>query len=285
MIDLSVVIVNYNTRETLARTLTAVLDDVAGLGAEVIVVDNASEDGSARMVRERFPSVQLQANATNTFYAAGNNQGLRSSRGRFALVLNPDAEPRPGTLPAMVAYLDRHAPVGALSVRLCFPDGRVQHNCSRAWTYAGCLLESTPLGAVRPDARRQMRRWARYEPWDRSSERDVDVLPGSCLMVRRSVLDRVGAFDERFRLYFAEDDWCLRIRAAGFIVRYAPVGTVVHPESESVAQSRRLARRLYLEDMGRYARKHFGRRRAILLNAMARPWRWAHDVAGGFRRP
>jgi GT2 family glycosyltransferase len=112
----------------------------------------------------------------------------------------------------------------------------------------------------------------------------VDVLPGSCLLVRREVLQRVGGLDERLRMYFAEDDWCLRIRAAGFRVRYAAVGAVVHPEGASVRQARRLARRMYFDDLVRYTRKHFGRHRAAALWALTRPTRWALDAAGSWRR-
>ena len=146
--DLSVAIVNFNTRAILERTLAAVLADTSQMTAEVLVVDNASRDGSATMVRERFPAVTLLANTENRYYAAGNNQAMAASSGRYVLVLNPDAEPRPGTLPAMVAYLDRRLDVGALSVQMCFPDGRVQHNCARLPDYQRLLLEYTALGLV-----------------------------------------------------------------------------------------------------------------------------------------
>jgi GT2 family glycosyltransferase len=281
--DLSIAIVNFNTRARLERTLHAVLADTRRLSAETLVVDNASRDRSADMVRDAFPAVALLANPHNRFYAAGNNQALARSQGRYVLVLNPDAEPAPGTLPAMVAYMDRHPDVGALSGLMRFEDGTVQHNCARLRTYRQLLLEYTVLGWLRPRARRRALDEYWYRGWDRTSERDVEVVPGSCLMVRREVLDGVGAFDERLQMYFAEDDWCLRIRAAGWRVRYAPIGAVVHSEGASVRQARRLARRIYFGDMVRYARKHFGRARGAWLWLLTRPTRWMLDLAGFVR--
>lgn len=282
--DVSIVLVNYNTRAILERTVEAVRADLRGIHAEIIVVDNASSDGSAALVRERFPGVRLLENAENRFYAAGNNQGLAASRGRHVLLLNPDAEPRPGTIPAMLADMTAHREAGILSCRLSFPDGRLQRNCSRRRSYAQLLLEYTPLGLLFPGRRRRVLATQWYDGWDRTTSREVDVVPGSCLLVRREVLESVGGLDERLRMYFAEDDWCLRIRAAGFQVRYAAVGDVIHPEGASVRQAAALARRMYFEDLVRYTRKHFGLWRAAALWLLSRPTRWALDAAGAWRR-
>jgi hypothetical protein len=281
--DLSIVIVSFNTRALLERTLAAVSAEARDLTSEVIVVDNASLDGSVETVRRQCPEATLVVNAENRFYVAANNQGLSACRGRYALVLNSDAEPRRGTLRALVDYLDRHGEVGALGVRMVFPDGRLQRNCARLRTYACFLAEYTPLGILRPGWRRRLRAHRWYEHWDRESALDVGVIPGSCLAVRRTVVERVGALDERFRHYFAEDDWCARIHQAGFAVRYAPLGEVVHPEGASARTLRRLARRLYFEDMLRYVDKYFGAPRARLLWLLTRPTKWALDVAGARR--
>lgn len=282
--ELSIVLVSYNTRAILARTLEALLDDLQGIDAEIIVVDNASSDGSAALVRQRFPCVTLLENAENRFYAAGNNQGLAASRGRHVLLLNPDAEPRPGTIPAMLADMTAHREAGILSCRLLFPDGRLQRNCSRRRSYAQLLLEYTPLRLLFPGQRQRLLATQWYQDWDRTTSRDVDVLPGSCLLVRREVIERVGGLDERLRMYFAEDDWCLRIREAGFQVRYAAVGDVIHPEGASVRQAAGLARRMYFEDLVRYTRKHFGLWRAAALWLLSRPTRWALEAAADWRR-
>jgi GT2 family glycosyltransferase len=281
--DVSVAIVSFNTRTLLARAIEAVQVDTGHCAVEIIVVDNASQDGSAEMVRARFPAVTVLANADNRYYAAGNNQAVAASRGRHVLILNPDVELGPGALAGMVAYLDRHPDVGALGIPMRFPDGRLQRNGSRQRTYRQLLLEYTVVGLLRPRARRRALERYWYGDWDRSTERDVDVIPGSCLMVRREVVDRVGVFDERLRLYFTEDDWCARIRLAGFRIVHAPVGEAVHPESASVEQVRALARRIYFEDMVRYTAKHFGRGRAAWLWTLTRPTRLALDLSAAWR--
>ena len=283
MTDLSIVIVSFNTREILASTLAAVLAE-SSLRLDVHVVDNASDDGSAAMVQARFPTVRLTANLENRFYSAGTNQGLESARGRHILVLNPDAEPAPGTLAAMVTYLDTHPDVGALTPRMCFPDGRVQRNGSQLRSYRQLILEHTPLAILFPRSRRRLRAAFRYAAWDRTSERDVAVLPGSCLMVRREVLDTVGGLDARLRMYFSDDDWCERIAAAGFRVVYAPIGMVVHPEGASASRTPWMARRLYFQDMIRYGGKRFGRPAAALLWLLTRPVLLAFAIAGVVRR-
>lgn len=284
MTDLSVVIVSYNTRATLARTLEAVLSDTARLAADIVVVDNASVDGSAAMVRERFPTVTLLANSTNRFYAAGNNQAMAASRGRYVLVLNSDAQPEPGTLERMLEFMEANRDVGAIAPRMRFPDGRLQRNCARLRSYELLLLEYTPLGLLLGQRRRRAMAHYWYRDWDRTTTREVEVIPGSCMLVRRDVLDRVGGFDERFRLYFAEDEWCARMHAAGFRVMYAALGSVIHPEGTSTAQVRRLARRIYFEDMISYARSRFGLARALWLRLLVQPTRWALDVAAALRR-
>jgi hypothetical protein len=284
VIDLSIAIVSFNTRDVLAATIEAVQADAAGLAAEIIVVDNASRDGSVALVRERFPTVTVIANETNRFYTAANNQAMTASRGRYVLVLNSDAVPETGTLRAMVEFMDANADVGALSPRMRWPDGRVQRNCARRWTYELLLLEHTPLGLVRPRRRRRAVAEFWYGDWDRTTSREVAVIPGSCILVRRETLVRVGGFDERYRLYFAEDDWCSRIRASGAKVVYAATGSVVHPEGASTVQVGRLARRIYFEDMAAYAKKHFGPARAFWLRVVAAPMRQALDLSAAIRR-
>ena len=281
--DLAIVVVSHNVREHLERTLVAALADSSTLAAEVIVVDNASGDGSAAAVRARFPGVTVLENTANRFYTAANNQGFALSSGRYLLVLNADAEIRPGTLPALLAALEARPEVGIASCLMLWPDGRVQRNCSAERSFLSLLLDHTALGVLLAPLRARIRSCEWYAEWDRGSEREVGVLPGSFLLVRREVLDAVGGFDERLRLYFAEDEWCARVRRAGFGVRYLPIGGVLHPEGASARQVPRLARRIYFEDLQRYAEMRFGRRRARLLGALAWPLRRGLDLAGRWR--
>jgi GT2 family glycosyltransferase len=281
--DLSICVVNFNTCEILGRTLRAAQRDAAGLKSELIVVDNGSRDGSGPMVRERFPEARLIENEENRFFSAGNNQAISASTGRYVLILNSDAEILPGTLGELVGSMESHPGAGAVSARMLFPDGRLQRNCARFLTFPYLLLENTFLGMLLPRRRGHLRQWRGYAEWDRESERLVDVAPGSFLLVRREAIAAVGAFDESLRLYFSDDDWCWRLTSRGFPVRYLPIGGVVHPEGASIRRIRRLARRIYFEDMSTYAAKHFGRRRAAWLSALALPTRLGLALAGAVR--
>lgn len=281
--DLSIVVVSFNVRRHLLLALAAAQADASSLAAELIVVDNGSSDGSPSAVRRSFPAATVVENRSNRYYTGANNQGLALARGRYALVLNPDAEVQAGTLPAAVAALDSRPEVGLASCRMLWPDGRLQRNCSAERSYWSLLLDHTPLGvALAPlRARARSREW--YRDWDRGSEREVGVLPGSFLLVRRRVLEEVGGMDERLRLYFAEDEWCSRVRRKGLGVRYLPLGGVVHPEGASVRQTPRHSRRVYFEDLRRYVEGRFGRPRARLLAVGALPLRLGLDLAGRLR--
>ena len=281
--DLSIVIVSHNVRAQTVTAVAAALADSSGLDAEVIVVDNASGDGSVAELRSRFSAVTIVENSVNCYYTAANNQGFALARGKFVLVLNPDAEILPGTLPTLLGALDDRPDVGLASCRMLWPDGRIQRNCCAQRSYLSLLLDNTVLGLLLLGWRNRIRLREWYADWDRRSEREVGVLPGSFLLVRRQVLEDVGGFNESLRLYFAEDDWCARVRQGGHSVRYLPVGGVVHPEGASVRQSPRLARRLYFEDLERYVGERFGRRRAVLLAAMARPFRIGLNAVGRLR--
>jgi hypothetical protein len=276
-------IVSFNTCALLERTIRAALADTRELKAEIIVVDNASTDGSIAMVREKFPAVRQLVNATNRFYSAANNQAAALSRGRYRLILNSDAEIQTGTLPAMVSYLDIRPDVGLATAKMLFGDGQVQQNCARFTSYSSLLLEYTGWGVIQPRALQRMRKSDRYAGWDRLSEREIDVAPGSFLLVRREAFEAAGGFDERLRLYFTEDDVCRRIRQAGYKIMYLPVGGVIHPEGASAAKIRRLARRIFFEDMIVYTKKYFGRWRAVWLWLLTRPTLWGINLMESLR--
>lgn len=282
-VDLTVIVVSFNVRPLLERALASVVADGASLDTEVVVVDNASDDGSAAAVRDAFPEVTVIANPDNRYFTGANNQGLGMARGRYVLLLNPDTEVRPGTLPAVVEALDRRPGVGLASCRMLWPDGRVQHNCCAERTMLSLVLEHTVLGLVLAPWRARVRAREWYRGWDRESEREVGVLPGGCLLVPRRVLERVGGLDEGLRLYFAEDEWCRRMRAAGLGVRYLPIGGVVHLEGASVRLNPRRARRIYFSDLRRYASGRFGRLPAGVLAGLAWPLRRGLDLQDTLR--
>jgi len=223
--DLSIVVVSYNTRPLLARCLRALPLAAAGLHREVIVVDNASADGSPAAVAGEFPDVILIANAENVGFARACNQGVAVARGRAVLFLNSDAEPRPESLTALVAYLRDHPRVGAVGPRLGHPDGGSPRSCFRFPSLTRPFLDFALVRRlVGP------RFSLTYPVGDRRLAEGgaVDWLSGACLLVRGEALGEVGRFDERYFMYFEDTDLCRRLWAADWEVRFWPGVEVLH---------------------------------------------------------
>jgi N-acetylglucosaminyl-diphospho-decaprenol L-rhamnosyltransferase len=264
--DLAVIIVNWNVRDLLRRCLAS-LDESArrsGLATTVIVVDNASHDGSAGMVRAEFPGVHLVASERNLGFTAGNNLGLRAlseypedSLPRGVLFLNPDAEIIGDALAIMVRYLDTHPAVGVVGPQLRYPDGTVQSSRRRFPTLATAFFESTLLQRWWPRNGILRRYYMADLPDD--AEQEVDWLVGACLMVRRETLAQVGGFDEGFFMYSEELDWCRRARALGWRVVYLPAAQVLHHEGKSSEQVIPARHIHFQTSKVRYFRKYHGR--------------------------
>lgn len=228
--DLSVVIVNWNTREMLYDCLVSVFAGLGSLQSEVWVVDNASTDGSPEMVAAEFPSVYLIQNTDNLGFAAANNQALAQASGRHALLLNSDTVVLGDVLPASVAWIDAHPKVGALGCRVLNTDGSLQITCSRFPSLLNLTLQATGLSRL-PGSffdRYRMERWNRRNP------RPVEVISGCYMLVRREVLTQVGLLDEAFFFFGEETDWCRRISKAGWELWFTPVGEIVHHGGGSV---------------------------------------------------
>ena len=234
--DVSIVIVSYNVADLLVAAIGSALEDIKNAGAdgEVIVVDNASADGSAATVRTRFPEARLLANETNTGFGRAANQGMLAARGEWVVVLNPDASVEPGFFAAVRDYLDRQPRVGLLGPRVARPDGTAQWSCRRSYTLAAAFWESTPLQWWLGETPALRRFYCR--DLDATQAANVDWVEGACLVARRSVLRAVGGFDPRFFLYFEETDWCRRVREAGWDVAYFPGARARHHRSQSAGQ-------------------------------------------------
>lgn len=258
--ELSIVVVSWNVRELLRACLAALPRE-----AEVIVVDNASSDGSAAMVAAEFPTVRLVANQDNRGFTGGNNQGLALARGRTILFLNPDTLVQGNALQTLVNYLDSHPAAGVAGPQLRYADGSLQSSRRRFPTLATALLESTPLAWHWPAERN---RWARrYHMADQPAdvEQEVDWLVGAALLTRREVLEQVDGFDEGYFMYSEELDWQRRVRSAGWKIVYVPQAVITHYEgksSEQVAAARHIR---FNTSKVRYFRKHHGAIQAQLL--------------------
>ena len=232
--DVSVVIVSHDTRELLHACLASVATHAGGLNIEIIVVDNASTDGTPTMVRRDFPAVTLLEATENGGFASGNNLGIRRVRGRAVLLLNPDTALTVGALPALDDALIADRAIGIVGPRLVYPDGSAQSSRRRFPTLGTALVESTVLGEQHPT----YPAIAHYTMADVPDDlaHDADWLVGACLLVRRAVFDAVGLLDARLFLYSEEPEFCWRARRAGWRVRYVPEAVVVHHEGASTGQ-------------------------------------------------
>lgn len=228
--DLSIIVVNWNTRELTRACLDSVFSNIGDLEAEVILIDNASTDGSADLVEEEFPQVRLLRNNTNRGFAAANNQGFELAQGRYILMLNSDTLVHGRVLQSSVEYLDSRPSVGAMGCRVLNGDGSVQLTCHQFPSLLNQFLMAAGLWKLK-----RPRWFGRYlmTDWQRDSERHVDVITGCYLMFRRELLTEVGTLDENFFFFGEETDWCRRVSQAGWELRFAPVGEITHYGSAS----------------------------------------------------
>ena len=210
--DLSVVILNWNTCALLEKCLRSLVCQEGSIAFEVVVVDNASEDGSRKMVKELFPEVRLITNPTNIGFGAGNNVAIPESTGRYVFFLNSDTVVLEGALAAMVHHADTNPDIGILGPKLLNEDSSLQYSCRRYPNLGTGFFRNTPLGRLFPN-----NRFATdylYKDWDHATPRDVDWVSGAALMIRRTLLDKIGGFDEDFFMYCEDVDLCWRANHA-----------------------------------------------------------------------
>lgn len=239
--ELSLIIVNWNTRTLLARCLETVWAEGARFGRrrlETIVVDNGSTDGSADLVAAAFPWVRLLQNAENVGFARANNQGIAVSRGAWVLLLNSDTELHAGCFAALVAFMQAHPRAGAAGARLLNSDGSLQPSCQPMLTPGREFWRLSFLDRLWPRATYRMSRWDQRRP------RRVEVIKGACLLLRRAALDEVGLLDDRYFMYTEEVDICYRLARAGWTLWYVPAAMATH---HGEASSRQVARAMYVQ--------------------------------------
>ncbi len=233
--DLTIIIVTYNSRAPVERCIASIEMHEPRRAYEIVVVDNASSDGTAEAVAKRFPRVRVLANGENLGYSRGVNQGIRLSSGRAILILNPDIIVREGSIDRLMEFLDSHPDAGIVGSKLVYPDGRLQHSCRSFYTMGALVLRRTFLGALFPRAK-PLRDHLLLD-YDHETPRKVDWIIGACMLVRRAALEKVGAMDERFFLYFEDIDWCNRMKRHGWSVYYAPSSVMTHTYERSSARS------------------------------------------------
>lgn len=236
---LTVIIVSWNTCQLLDRCLAALLDELKNQQltvdfSEIFVIDNASADNSAAMVRQKYPQVNLIANTENLGFAKANNQALKQCKGEYILLLNPDTEIRPNALGILINFLDTNPKAGVIAPQLINTDGSVQLSCRAFPSFAGMLAELTGISRLaRPGSK-----WREYKmlDWGHDTEREVDQPEGACLLIRKVLFDQLGFFDEEYFMLFEEVDWLYTAKTAGWQIWFTQRAQIVHHYGQSIKQ-------------------------------------------------
>ncbi len=259
--DLSIAVISYNTRDLLLACLQSVRDRTTDVDYEVIVVDNASRDGSTEAVRARFPHVTVIANAGNDGFAKACNQAAAVSSGRYLLLLNSDTVMQEHTLRTMVTCLDQHLDIGAVSCLQRDEQGRVLQSC---FPFPS-IRDHVRYAEVLPTVVRRL--VGTLSPMDFAQSQDVEWANGACLMIRKALFDRLGGLDERFFMYFEDVDLCRRIQRLGYRVRHVAEGEVVHLLGRSSRANRNGLNKQWELSRIRYVEKHFVQPRRFLMKS------------------
>jgi GT2 family glycosyltransferase len=225
-IQLSVVIVNYNTMKLLDSCLASLLTNGPTCKMEVIVVDNHSTDGSIQLLEHKYSEVRSILNRENQGFARAANQGYAWGKGPYCLILNPDVVILPGSIQTLWEYVNSSPEVGIVFPKLVNPDGSLQYSCRTFHTIWTIAMRRSPLGKLFPNSR--ILRDHLMMDWDHNTIREVDWALGGCMMVRRDAMSGPRLFDERFFLYFEDVDLCYQMRKTSWKVMYNPEAVMVH---------------------------------------------------------
>lgn len=255
-VDLSIIIVNYNVKEFLAQALNSILKATHSLNTEIFVVDNASTDGSVRLIRERFAGVKLIANEQNVGFSAANNQALRLARGRFICLINPDTVVQENTFTTLVDFMDQHPEAGMVGCKILNPDGSLQLGCKRSYPTPWVAF-SKIMGLSRLFPKSRIFGQYNLTYLDDDQLHEVEAISGSFMLLRQEILARVGYLDEDFFMYGEDLDWCYRVQEGGWKIFYVPLTRIIHYKGESSKQRQSDYLREFYRAMDLFVRKHY----------------------------
>jgi len=257
-VDLSIIIVNWNTKEFLLPCVKSVLEIGQGISSELIVVDNGSWDGSGDEVKKTFPFIHLVENEKNLGFAKAVDQGLQKASGKYVLLLNPDTRVKHGAIVQLLSFMDSHLETGVAGAQLLNSDGTKQNSIANFPSLATELLNKRVLRWLFPK---------RFPGKERnySEPIEVDSVIGACMMVRRDALDQVGLLDEDYFLFLEETDWCYRIKRAGWKIYHVPQAEVYHFQGKSAEAERKRAKVEYYRSRYHFFKKNKGNLQWVTL--------------------
>lgn len=235
-VDVSIIIVNWNTKKLLYNCISSIYEHTGSVDCEIIVVDNASEDGSAEMIKTNYPGVILIENCENKGFAAGNNLGISIATGRYILLLNSDTLILNKAIEKAVSFADSNSTAAVIGCRVLNPDKTLQHTCFMFPSIVNLVFATTYLYKIFPRNRllgRERMTW-----WSRDDVREVDVVSGCFMLVRQKAIEQVGVMDERFFMYGEETDWCFRFKQADWRIFLTPNAEIIHLGGASSKQAK-----------------------------------------------
>jgi len=253
--DFSIIIVNYNVKDLLIKCLESIFNFQKDLKFEVIVIDNHSDDQSTKMIKECFPNIKLFENKRNLGFSTACNQGIKESRGRYILLLNPDTEFTTGGINEMIKFMDSNHHVGICGPKMVDPQGKIQFSARSFPSYLTAISSSqsilNKLFPGNPLSRKYL-----LKDHNHCREREVGWVSGSCLLARREVFEKIGLLDEQFFMYVEDVDFCYRAKQAGFSVYYFPNSVVIHHIGRSTERRKLKMLVEHHRSMYYYYRKH-----------------------------
>ena len=265
--DVSIVIVNYNTCELTLNALRSIYQSETAAQFEVILVDNYSRDESVALIRRQFPQVQLICNQGNVGFSRANNQAMRIARGRYVLLLNSDTIVQTDTLDTMISFMDEHPTVGVSGCKLVLPNGSLDKACRRGFpTPSASFYYAFGISKLFPNIPKFNQYQLGY--LDPDLAYPVDCLVGAFMFVRRTTIDQVGLLDEDFFMYGEDIDWCYRIKQAGWVNYYYPLTQIIHYKG---ASSQRKPFKIIYEfhrAMLLFHRKHYRHKYSAFTNTL-----------------
>lgn len=253
----TIALVNFNTKNLLFKCIKSIYRHTKRVSFEIVVVDNASADGSLQMVEDNFPKMKTIENKKNLYATRGNNQILDFAKGEYFMVLNPDIEFFADAISKMVLFLENNHDFVAVSCRQVMADGKADGTCSRFSNpivefFSACII-------ARIIKNPKLMSWYKYGTWNRKTFKKVDVIPDTIMLIRTNLFKQLGGYDENIDLFFMENDLCMQIKKAGFSVAHLGFITVKHLRGQSTKLF--LARemyKIYERDMLYYYKKYFG---------------------------
>jgi len=259
VIDVSICIVSWNTRDILKNCLRSIYDKTKKVSYEIIIVDNNSHDGTCEMVKEKFPECILIESSDNLGFVKGNNIAIREAKGRHLLYLNPDTELKTKAIDGMVKFLDKNPEYGAVGCKLVYPDNSIQYVCAR--TFPSPFNQFCFLAMLdRLFLNSKLFSTVEMRYWDHNNSRDIECLCGACILVRKEIIDQLQGFDEEIFMYAEDVDLCFRIKEKGWRIYYLSDEEIMHYAGASSKQHQKIyfSSIMQRESNFYFLNKHFG---------------------------